>query len=160
MFCNPILKLMNNKSRSKQFNRAVLAFGAFAYFLAGSAHAANDYRCTIDKRIYASPELPAIQKAQEKAYIGKQFTVERETGIMAGALQNAFTTDPEIVDNGSDENAYKVVSTIKAGEEHVYGSNIYALVINENEKSAQKSFVFLDNGVVYLGQCEHIKLGR
>lgn len=143
--------------RPKKF---VLAFGVVACFLVGGANAVADYRCTIEKRINASPELPAVQKMQEKAYIGKQFSVERQTGIMAGALQNAFTDDPEIIDNGSAENAFKVVSTIKSEEEHVYGSNVYALVINENEKSAQKPFVFLENGVVYLGQCEHFQLGR
>lgn len=143
--------------KAEHIARAILIFGSL---WSACANAANDYRCTIDKRINASPEPPAIQKTQERAFIGKQFTVERKTGVMAGALQNAFTTDPEIVDNGSGENAYKAVSTIKSEEEHVYGSNIYALVINENEKSAQKPFVFLENGVVYLGQCEHIKLGR
>lgn len=143
-----------------QSSTTAFSLGFIACFVAMNAHSAPDYRCTIEKRLNAMPELPAIQKVQEKAYTGKRFTVERQTGVMSGALQNAFTTDPEIVDNGSAESAYKVVSTIKSEEQHVYGSNIYALTISENEASAQKSFVFLENSVVYLGQCEHFKLGR
>ncbi len=138
-----------------QINTATYSVGVFACLLAVSAHAAPDYRCTIEKRINAAPELPAIQMAQEKAYIGKRFMVERKTGIITGALQNAYNSDPDIVDSGSAKSAYKVVSTIKAEEEHIYGSNIYALTINENANSAQKPFAFLENTVVYMGQCEH-----
>lgn len=145
---------------SSHINKSILALGVISYFLAGGAQAANDYRCTIEKRITASAEPPSIQKAQEMAHIGKQFTVERETGIMAGALFNAFNNDPEIVDDGATGNSFKVVTTIKQEEEHVYGSNIYALIINEHEKLAQKPFVFMENDVVYLGNCEHVKLSR
>lgn len=137
-----------------------MTFGVIACFVASSANAADDYRCTIEKRVSASSEPPAIQKAQEMAHIGKQFTVERASGIMAGVLLNAFTEDPVIVDDGSSGNSYKVATTIKQEEEHVYGSNIYALVINEHEKSAKKTFAFMENDVVYMGQCEHTKLGR
>ena len=135
-------------------------FFIIACLLAGGVEAADDYRCSIEKRIKASLESSAIQKVQEMAHIGKEFTVERATGIMAGALFNAFTSDPEIVDDGSTGSAYKVVSTIKKEEEHVYGSNIYALIINEQDKTAQKSFVFMENDVVYLGRCEHSKPAR
>lgn len=153
-------KPMNCNTGSKQAFNAVTALTFIACFMAGSVNAADDYRCTIEKRINASPEPPAIQKVYESAYVGKQFTVERKTGIMAGALLNAFTNDPEIIDEGSNEKAYKVVSTIKPEEEHLYGSNIYALVVNESEKTAQKPFVFMENGVVYLGKCEHVMPGR
>ena len=139
-----------------QINTTTFAIGVIACMLAVSAHAAPDYRCTIEKRINAAPELPALLIAQEKAYIGKRFMVERKTGIITGALQNAFTTDPLIVDSGSAKSAYKVVSTIKSEEEHIYGSNIYALTINENTSSVQKPFAFLENTVVYMGQCEHL----
>lgn len=145
---------------SNQSAKAVMNFCVFAFFVAGNANATDDYQCTIEKRINASPEPPTIQKAQEMAHVGKAFTVERATGIIAGALSNAFTSDPEIVDDGSTGSAYKVVSTIKQEEEHIYGSNIYALIVNEHEKSPHKTFVFMENDVMYLGRCKHTKLGR
>ncbi|HEY9097943.1 MAG TPA: hypothetical protein VIN38_03635 [Thiobacillus sp.] len=139
-----------------QINTTSCSVGVIACLLAVSAHAAPNYRCTIEKRINAAPELPAVQMAQEKAYIGKRFMVERKTGIITGALQNAFTVDPEVVDSGSGNSAYKVVSIIKSDEAHIYGSNIYALTINEHANSTQKPFAFLENTVVYMGQCEHV----
>ncbi len=151
---------MNYMSKSNQTPQAIFLIGVISSLFAGCANAANDYRCTIEKRINSSPESPVAQKVQEKAYIGKQFKVERATGIMAGALQNAFTNDPEIVDDGSTGKGYKVVSTIKAEEEHVYGSGVYALVIDGSETSLQKPFVFMENNIVYFGQCESIKLGH
>jgi hypothetical protein len=74
---------------------------------------------------------------------------------MAGALMNAFLEEPQIIDDGSEGRAYKVVATIKPGESDVYGSGIYALIIDEPANAAQKPFVFLENGVAYFGQCEH-----
>lgn len=139
---------------NKQTANAVFAITCL---LMTGAKASDEYRCTIEKRISAAVEPPSIQKAQEMAHIGKQFTVERETGIMAGALSNAFTIDPEIIDDGTTGSAYKVVSTIKREEEHVYGSNIYALIVNEHEKTPHKTFMFMENDVVYLGRCEHAK---
>ncbi len=140
--------------------KCIQVFAAFVCFVSAYANAADDYRCAIEKRISATTEAPALRTVQEKAYIGKQFTVERATGIMAGALQNAFSNDPEIIDDASTGSAYKVVRAIKQEEEHIYGSNIYALIINEQEKSSRKSFVFMENDVVYFGNCEHTKLGR
>lgn len=126
--------------------------GLLACCLVANANA--DYRCTIEKRISASPEPPAIQAAQEKAHLGKHFSVEKKTGIVSGALKNAFLEEPQIIDDGSSGQAYRVVSTIKPGESDVYGPGIYALIIDESASAAQNPFVFLENGVVYFGQCE------
>lgn len=137
--------------------RVFLLFGSL---WSAGAYAASDYSCTIEKRISAMPETEQARKIQEKAFIGKQFTVERETGIMAGALQNAFTNDPEIIDDGAEGRDYKVVSTLKSDEGHLYGSNIYALTISGNGKSSGQPFAFMENLLVYLGQCESIKRSR
>jgi hypothetical protein len=142
-------------SRASPANAATFAFGLMACFVAASANAATDYRCTIGKRISAAAESPAVRTAQEKAHIGQHFTVERRTGIMAGALKNSFQEDPQIIDDGSDGHGYKVVATIKPGESDVYGSGIYALIIDESVGTPQKPFVFMENGVTYFGQCEH-----
>ena len=74
---------------------------------------------------------------------------------MAGVLKNSYITMPQVIDYGSNDNAYKVVTTLRREEGAGAGSNIYALAISEYETSAQKPFVFLRNEFVYLGQCEH-----
>lgn len=135
------------------FNETVKILGA-AVGIAASANAVADYQCTIEKRIGAQPESPAMQATYEKAHIGKQFAVERKTGIMSGALKNAFLEDPQIVDDGASGKAYRVVSVVKPGESDIYGSGIYALIIDLAGSAAQKPFVFLENGAVYFGRCE------
>lgn len=120
-----------------------------------SAHAAGpEYRCTITQRYAAAPEMPAVRNAQENAHIGKQFTVEKETGIMSGALMNAYAVEPVVIDEGSNESAYKVVTAMKMDDGAGFGSNIYALTINQEDTSEQKPFAFLENDKVYLGHCQ------
>lgn len=74
---------------------------------------------------------------------------------MAGILKNSYATRPVVIDLGSVENSYKVVTTMRRQEGAGAGSNIYALTINEFDKSSKKGFIFLENDVVYLGSCEH-----
>ena len=133
----------------------LLAFGALACLSASGAKADPNYRCTITQRVTAAAESPAIQKAQDKAHIGRQFSVDRKTGVMTGSLMNAYAVEPQVIDSGSAEGAYKVVTTIRQDEGAGFGSAIYALTINEQEETEQKPFVFLENDKVYLGRCVH-----
>lgn len=140
------------KLPSRFTRTALAAIGCLTTF---GAVAASDYSCTVARRLAVAPESSTVQKAQESNYIGKQFTVERRTGLMAGILKNAHLTKPQVIDAGSSENSFKVVTTLRREEGVGIGSNIYALTINEYDKSTQKPFVFLENDVVYIGTCEH-----
>jgi hypothetical protein len=72
---------------------------------------------------------------------------------MIGVLKNSYFTKPQVIDYGSTENSYKVVTTMKKEEGLGAGSNIYSLVINEYEEKSEKSFVFLRNDEVFFGVC-------
>ncbi|ESS72887.1 hypothetical protein MGMO_44c00370 [Methyloglobulus morosus KoM1] len=139
----------------KSTNYAALVLGAITVFTAMETMAESDYRCTVGRVAMASTKSATILAWEEKIHIGKQFTVERQTGLMAGILKNSFTTKPVVIDVGSKDNSYKVVTTMRLDEGAGFGSNIYALTINEYAYSSQKPFVFLNNDVVYLGECEH-----
>ena len=115
---------------------------------------AADYRCVIAKVIKAeSPQLN-VPDGIEKNYIGKEFTVERRSGLMAGALKNAYHSQPEVIDPGGGGNSYKVITSLSLKETGI-GSNVYVLVVNEYVESEQKPFVFLENDVTYFGTCKH-----
>ncbi|WP_315867329.1 hypothetical protein [Pseudomonas sp. JV414] len=114
-----------------------------------NAWAAEDYRCTIESTVAAK------EKPINRIYIGKQFTVERRTGLMAGALKNSYVTDPQVIDYGSTENSYKAVATMRKDQGAGVGSSIYALTINEYDESDRKAFIFLQNDEAFLGWCEH-----
>ena len=57
-----------------------------------NAWAADYYRCTIESIV------PAKEKPINRIDIGKQFTVEKRNGLMAGILKNSYITDPEVID--------------------------------------------------------------
>ena len=120
-----------------------------------SAQAGTDFQCTIQRIETADTTPNKALHLKKTSYIGKQFSVERKTGIMSGALKNSYDTKPQIIDYGSKENAFKVVTTMRTEQGTGFGSNIYALTINEYDKSPKKPFVFLDNDVVFFGVCEH-----
>lgn len=90
----------------------------------------------------------------ENKYLGKKFTVERRTGLMAGALKFSSFTKPQVIDYGSRDHSFKVISSVRA-QEGMGGTSIYGLTINEYESSDKKSFIFLDSEVIYLGTCKH-----
>lgn len=119
--------------------------------LAGATHvwAAEDFRCTIESTVAAK------EKPINRIFIGKQFTVERRTGLMAGALKNSYVTDPQVIDYGSSENSFKAVATMRKDQGAGVGSSIYALTINEYDDSDRKPFIFLQNDEAFLGWCEH-----
>jgi hypothetical protein len=122
---------------------------------AAEAQDLRDYRCSIERVTTATPQSTPELQAQQKAFVGRQFTVERRTGTMAGALKNTYITAPQVIDPGSGENSFKVVTTLRKEQGLGPGSNVHVLVVNEYEKSAAKPFVFLDNGDVYFGTCVH-----
>jgi hypothetical protein len=115
----------------------------------------RDYRCTIERVDSAAAGAKPSFEFQQKNYVGKDFTVERRTGLMAGAFKNSYLTKPQVVDLGSADNAYKVVTTLRRDQGAGVGSNVYALVINEYEKAQIKPFLFMENNDVYFGTCVH-----
>ncbi len=118
--------------------------------------AGDDYDCTIERVESADQAEVAIIKAKRATYIGKRFTVERSSGLMAGALKNSYATKPTVIDHGALlQNAFKVVTTMRVAEGAGYGSNLYALVIDEFVEGPAKPFAFLDNDTAYFGICKH-----
>lgn len=114
-----------------------------------------DYKCKIERLIFASGDSGSSYETYKKLYLGKEFTVDRESGVMVGELKNSYVTRPQVIDFGSTENSYKVVTTMKTEQGSGAGSNIYALNIDEFVSVPKKPFVFMQNNKVFLGFCEH-----
>ena len=125
---------------------------ALALVAGTSVVLAQDYRCTVRRVAGADMSSSFVKFAESQ--IGKQFTVDRRTGIMAGTLKNSYLTEPTVVDSGSAGNSYKVLNSLPKIPQRP-GSNIYALNIDEYVDSRRKPFVFLENATVYFGECEH-----
>jgi len=123
-------------------------------FLPDAATAGDDYKCTVE-RIHASDEDSADYLLSKKAYVGSDFTVDRASGLMVGPLKNSFATKPEVIDRGSKDNSFKVVTTLKLGQGMGRGSNVYTLVIDEFVDESKKPFAFMENSIVFFGHCMH-----
>ena len=120
-----------------------------------AAAADENYKCTIERVEHSHGEKYPPLRVIVAAYVGKTFTVDRKTGLMNGALENSYGTTPEVIDSGSKENSFKVVATMKLSQGAGWGSNLYALVIDEFVESPRKPFVYLWNETAYFGLCEH-----
>ena len=112
-----------------------------------------DYRCVIERIAVANEDRRSIEFRE--TYIGQEFTVERRTGLMAGALKNSYATEPQVIDMGSAENSYKVVTTMRLEEGAGAGTNAYLLTVNEFADGREKPFMFAQNDVAYFGTCVH-----
>lgn len=137
-------------------NKAYLSIaGLLMGLMSASSFAGDDYKCVIERLFISGSKTFEANQLFVKLYIGKEFTVERVTGLMAGALKNAYVNAPIVVDYGSKENSYKVLNYLKLGEGAGAGSNIYALDVMEYEEGPKKPFVFLRNSEVFFGSCTH-----
>lgn len=137
-------------------SRALLILLATAsLLLSGLAVAGDDYRCTILRIEHSHADKAAVVELLRKTYVGKQFTVERRTGVMAGALKNSYVTAPQVIDSGSKDNSFKAVTTMRRDQGAGAGSTVYVLVVDEFVDTPKKPFVFLGNEEVYFGSCEH-----
>ena len=113
----------------------------------------SDYRCKIER---ISSSVTSDGKNEFLAsYVGKEFTVDRKTGIMVGVLKNSYVNKPQVIDSGSKENSFKVIASLKVTEGAGAGSNMYALTIDEHQDGKIKPFVFLQNNIAFFGHCSH-----
>ena len=122
---------------------------------AAYAQVLRDYRCKIERMATAEAPPNATLEFWSKAYLGREFTVDRRTGVMAGALKNSYMTKPEVIDFGSEGNSFKVVTTLRREQGVGRGSNAYLLVVNEYAQGPTKPFLFVENDEVYFGTCVH-----
>lgn len=112
---------------------------------------ASDYRCIVER-----VETPKSSDSPfHQLYVGREFTVDRISGVMAGALKNNYVTSPEVIDRGSSDNAFKVLGSLRLDQGAGAGSNVYLLTINEYDSSPRKPFLFAQNDVAYFGYCTH-----
>ena len=124
------------------------------YAGASGAQGLRDYKCIVE-RVTSADATTQNLEFLEKNFVGKEFTVDRRTGLMAGALKNAYITAPVVVDHGSNENSFKAVTMLRKEQGAGRSSNAYLLVVREYVASARKPFLFAENDDVYLGTCTH-----
>lgn len=119
---------------------------------AGAAHA-QDFRCQVDHVVSAAPLNAQAKTFLNQTYLGKEFTVERRTGQMAGVLKILSPVAPQIIDMGDKDNGFKMVATMRKDQGMGAGSAIYSLTVSTFDDAPRKPFLFTNNATAYLGTC-------
>jgi len=122
---------------------ALLILSTYVYSL-------EDYKCKVASAFQVDTNGKRIENVLA-SMVGSEFTVDRSTGLMVGSLKNSYVTSPKILDLGSSENAFKVITVMK----NDLTSNVYVLVVEEYIEDVNKPFVFTNNSDVYYGTCTH-----
>lgn len=136
--------------------RSLAIVGLTLLCVSVDAQEAGTYLCTIDRVDSADNVHPKVKAKRDADYLGKRFTVNRATGIMSGALNNAYKRLPTVIDSGSNSNSFKVVTTMLLSEGYGAGTNIHALTVMEFLPEPKKPFVYLWNSEIFYGNCENL----
>lgn len=115
----------------------------------------RDYLCTIQRvtsSLYAGGDRHDLDKS---VYVGKTFTVSRFTGALNGALRSSLVVKPIVIDYGSAENSFKVVTAMNRQQSPGPGTLLETLTVSEYIESNSKPFVVASGENIYLGVCEH-----
>ena len=123
-----------------------------------SVHAlgGGTYLCTIERIDSADNKHAKVKAHRDARYLGKRFTVNRDSGIMNGALDNVYKRLPTVIDSGSSSNSFKAVTTMLLSEGYGAGTDIHALTVMEFVPEPTKPFVHLWNSEIFYGTCENL----
>lgn len=117
----------------------------------GTCYANDGFKCTIKDAVHLENDGKLNHKSEIVGwYIGKEFVVDRKTGLIVGAkLSNSMTGQmPKVYDYNQAENSYRAVTIYqKTG-------TIDYLEIHQYSKELQKSFLFKEAfGTILSGIC-------
>ena len=119
--------------------------------LASTAHAGSDLNCTITgvTELTANGELESLagKKNYYETAIGAQFIVQRDQGLMAGRFVSNAGWKVTVIDPGSTQQSYKVMSNKLNGR-----IQAQFLEVRLQEKSDKKPFFLLAAEIIY-GYC-------
>lgn len=115
-----------------------------------SADILQDYQCTIERTAASQYVGGPQQKADERNYVGKIFTVSRRSGVMSGALKNDYQDPPLVIDHGSSEYGFKAISVLRG-----IGTGVSVINVAEYVDGPMKPFLYSSNEMVYFGRCVH-----
>ena len=130
-----------------------IAVFLLAVGIATDSRAGEDYRCTIERYSSAEGDSGPAYKMLLGAVVGKQFTVDRSSGITIGALKNSVGSKPRVIDRGNQQNSFKVVSVIGA-DAGMPGTQVTALNVMEFVAGDKKPFNYMIDDGVFFGTCE------
>ena len=125
------------------------ALGLILLAVAGQVSAAGAYDCVVKSSRSPDKAGQLVEDSVTKLFLGKTFTVDRETGRMLGtpSNHNAYGR-PQVLDPGSSEQAYKVLTIFRPNV------NVDFLRVEEHAEQKRKPFLFVTGSMVMTGTCD------
>lgn len=116
-----------------------------------SSYGFGDFKCTIKDAVKLEDKGTLIHEAKlESWYLGKEFVVNRETGLISGAgLTNTKPGQtPQVYDYLPNQNSYRSVTHYNSNHQIDY------LEIKQFVSNSDKPFVYIDPyGSILSGTC-------
>lgn len=106
----------------------------------------TDYKCVVKSASQVTEEGKPKEVESWGFYVGKEFAVERNSGVIIGEhfKNNLTPTKPAVYDHFV--NGYSVIA--------VSNDQVYSyLQVNNFEESKQKPFILIQTNVVLTGTC-------
>lgn len=130
-------------------------FGRFSLFLsvtlivsAPLAFASDGYKCKVLSAVGLQDDGALGTDGVPRGFVGQEFVVDKGTGRIIGTLTNHGSGgQPQVVDYGSDAQAYKAITVYQPNVSVDY---LYVQEFNETEK---KPFFFVEGSKVLTGHC-------
>ena len=118
-----------------------------------NAYSGENYTCVITGAFQIDQNGRQVT-TKLKDFVGDSISVNRNTGVMSGALINSFASGPTVVNPGSKDSSFRAVNSMI--NPVTTATNFNTLVIQEFVSGNNKPFIFLDDGVdIFYGKCVH-----
>lgn len=127
--------------------RALLILTAL-FATSTTAYAIDAYKCAVSQTGDLQDSGEISESNFTRLSNGNEFVVDKGTGRIKGGLSNdnAFG-QPQVLDYGSSEQAFKVLTVFKPN------ITINYLYIQEFNESEEKPFMFVSGSEIYSGKC-------
>ncbi|WP_373018665.1 hypothetical protein [Thiomicrorhabdus sp.] len=110
------------------------------------------YACKIagEYRVESKDGKLTTPKPNAKLYEGKDFNVDRKSGVVLGAIDNSSYEKKVVLDRGSKQQSFKLIWYSYTG----FGAAANYLTIREYEESEKKPFSAIIDWEVLSGTCQ------
>jgi len=121
----------------------------FSIFMATDyTYASDAFKCVVKDAKSAGVSGRLETDDFYNKFVGREFTVDRATGVMVGALKNhASYGAPKILNDGSEKKAFRVITVYEPSVAFDY------LTVETYNKKSQMPFIFVSSSTVVSGIC-------
>lgn len=120
----------------------------FIFIIAMEVSAFDGFKCIIKDTVSPDSSGRLVEDAFYKGFQGREFTVDRKTGRMIGALKNhEYYGEPKIINTGSEKKAFRVVTEYRPSVKFEY------LTVETYEDNEFLPFLFVSSSTIMSGTC-------